>query len=78
MDDTIALIRDVHGVIPKQYDECVYFYYEPGMKSRVFGQASSVNAADTNDRRLNQKFTPTLQVHIVLCMMHQFLIVTGS
>ncbi|KAJ8324628.1 Sad1-interacting factor 3 [Batrachochytrium dendrobatidis] len=63
MDDTIALIRDVHGVIPKQYDECVYFYYEPGMKSRVFGQASSVNAADTNDRRLNQKFTPTLNRH---------------
>ncbi|KAH6563399.1 hypothetical protein BASA62_008610 [Batrachochytrium salamandrivorans] len=37
MDDAIKLCHNVHGVIPKSYDECVYFYYEPGMKGRVFG-----------------------------------------
>jgi uncharacterized Rmd1/YagE family protein len=25
----IAYLRDYHVVLPKKYDECLYFYYEP-------------------------------------------------
>ena len=36
MSSVTRYLRDQHGVLPKQYDECLYFYYEPIMKQRLF------------------------------------------
>ncbi|KAJ1343089.1 hypothetical protein BSLG_002115 [Batrachochytrium salamandrivorans] len=63
MDDAIKLCHNVHGVIPKSYDECVYFYYEPGMKGRVFGHEVISSGVVYGGKRGNSTTPSIVQRH---------------
>ena len=40
LDNVINYLKDYHVIMTKKFDECLYYYYEPAAKERVFGFAN--------------------------------------